>query len=219
MDTNNFMAVTEPLPLFRYWTPPTELDKYTKHLVTGLGRVLFRHLLHCTPRNGWIPQTLCERLIPLCDAGVPMCSFVWTEPTYTLHTRAARLAAEEFVMIAARCLNFTPNELVASAAIFKACILAHPSILKPYTFRVIALACFCLAVHMCNDYEITNTRLSVSLSPYFTEMSPKRIAMAQRQILVILNWRLPLKRETYDTCKTDLEEASCLKNHPTTTTP
>ena len=205
MNVDSNMARTTALPLATYKTSPKQLNEYTQYLAAGVGRVFIHQLHECTPKNGWTPQILSECESPLADSWVPMCSFVWTEPMDTLVTRATGFAAEEFVMIAARCLHIEPNELVTSVVIFEACLSKHPSLLKPHTFRTLALACFCLAKHMCMDNDITSTHLSDALFPYFAGMCPKRLALAQEQILVILNWRIPLKKETYDTCETYLK--------------
>lgn len=208
MNVNNDMALTGTLPLAKSETPPIQLNEYTQYLAAGAGRVFIHQLHECTPKNGWIPQILSECGSPLADPGVPMCSFVWTEPAYILAARTTGYAAEEFVTIAARCLNLAPNELVTSVVIFEACLSEHPSVLKLHTFRTLALACFCLAKHVCMDNNITSAHLSDALFPYFAGMCPKRLALAQEQILVILNWRIPLRKETYDICETYLKEAA-----------
>ena len=155
------------------------------------------------PPPNWIPQLIDERQWPLCDAHSPLMSFPWVTPFVRPSAREVR----EYVCLLATRLQMTAGELAMSLALLELLALNHTGIVQPYTLRPLLYATSVVALKLTCDYEIPTRDCYDALKDLFTNTCPRTVARIETQLLVLVDWCVPLDSDVYDVYAADLYNA------------
>ena len=148
-------------------------------------RVLMEH----SAVPGRVPEVFDERLFPLCrpNAPVAITSFVWTDlPVPRLHT------VHDFVLLVVSRLQLTLKELALAYDIVEKLVNDQPVYAQAHCLRPIFLIACVLAAKVVNDQPYFIGSCHRNVCDVFTATSIPLMKMMERQLLVILDFSLPV---------------------------
>ena len=154
------------------------------------------------PRN-WIPQLIDERQWPLCDEHSPLTSFPWLTPHMHLDVRTVAT----YVCLLATQLQMTAGDLAMSLSLLELVALNHTGIVQPYTLRPLLYATSVVARKLSCDYEIPTRDFYDAVDDLFTNACPRAVARIETQLLVLVDWCVPLDSDVYEVYASDLYDA------------
>jgi len=154
-----------------------------------LGAAYAMHvLLEHIAAPGHVPEVFDEHRFPLCrpNAPVGIGSFVWTDvPVPRLHT------VHDFVLLVVSRLQLTLKELVLAYAIVEKLAKDQPVYAQAHCMRPIFLTACVIATKAVDDRPYFIGSCHRNLSDVFTSTSVPLLKVMERQLLVILDFRLP----------------------------
>ena len=155
------------------------------------------------PPPRWIPQLIDERQWPLCDEHSPLTSFPWLTPHLHLDVRTVAT----YVCLLATRLQMTAGDLVMSLSLLELVALNHTGIVQPYTLRPLLYAASVVARKISCDYKLPTRDCYRAIEDLFTNTCPRVAARIETQLLVLIDWNVPLDAGTYELYATDLYDA------------
>ena len=160
-------------------------------------------LLSAPPPPQWIPQLIDERHWPLCDAHSPLVSFPWVLPHVFPNVRDVHA----YVCLLATRLQMTAGDLAMSLSLLELLALNHTGMVQPFTFRPLLYATSVVARKLSYDYAIPTRNFYDAVEDLFTNTCPRAVARIETQMLVLIDWRVPLDSDVYEVYASDLYDA------------
>jgi len=94
-----------------------------------------------------------------------------------------------------------------SLSLLKLVALSRTGIVQPYTLRPLLYATSVVArKHSC-DYGLTTRDCYDTIEDLFTNACPRAVARIETQLLVLIDWRVPLDADMHEVYVTDLCDA------------
>jgi hypothetical protein len=178
-------------------------DSVAATVCRGVVYAVCKLLQSSPPTPNWIPQLIDERQWPLCDTHSPLTSFLWTTP----HVHPDVRAVGTYVCLLATRLRMTVSELAVSLSLLELVALSHAGIVQPYTLRPLLYATSVVArKHSC-DYGLRTRDCYDAIEDLFTNACPRAVARIETQLLVLIDWRVPLDADMHEVYVTDLYDA------------
>ena len=180
-------ARSEPMPRDAIPVPDVAMPANMPFACLGAAyamHVLLEHLAE----PGRVPDVFDERRHPLCGPNAPLgiVSFVWTD------LPVPRLCiVHDFVLLVASRLQLTLKELVFAYAIVEGLINDQPVYAQAHCLRPIFLSACVVATKAVNDTRYFIGTCYDDLRDVFTATSIPLMKVMERQLLVILGFRLP----------------------------
>jgi hypothetical protein len=153
-----------------------------------------------------MPQIIDERQWPLCDEHSPLTSFPWV--TQFVHPNAREV--REYVCLLATRLQMTAGDLAMSLSLLELLALNHTGIVQPYTLRPLLYATSVVARKLSCDYELPTRDCYDAIADLFTNTCPRAVARIETQLLVLIDWSVPLDADLYEVYAADLYDAGLL---------
>lgn len=160
-------------------------------------------LLTTPPPPRWIPQLIDERHWPLCDEHSPLVSFPWVLP----HVHPNQSDVHAYVCLLATRLEMTAGDLAMSLSLLELLALNHTGMVQPYTLRPLLYATSVVARKLSCDYEIPTRTFYDAVEDLFTNACPRAVARIETQLLVLVDWCVPLDSDVYEVYASDLYDA------------
>ena len=179
---------SEPMPTVASLVPDVAMRANVPFACLGVAFAM-RVLMERFAVPGLVPEVFDERLFPLCrpNAPVGIISFVWTDlPVPRLHT------VHDFVLLVVSRLQLSLKELALAHDIVEKLVNDQPVYAQAHCLRPIFLIACVLAAKVINDQPYFIGSCHRSLSDVFTATSIPLMKVMERQLLVILDFSLPV---------------------------
>ena len=184
-------ARSEPMPTDAIPVPDVAMPAHMTFTCLGVAFAM-RVLLEHWAEPGHVPEVFDERLHPLCGPNAPLgiVSFVWTDhmpflPLPRFHT------VHDFVLLVVSRLQLTLKEVVLAYGILEQLVYDQPIYAQARCLRPIFLIACVLAAKVVNDQPYFIGSCHRNVCDVFTATSIPLMKMMERQLLVILGFRLP----------------------------
>ena len=145
-----------------------------------------------------VPAIWDERVVPLCDVGAPVASFLWVgllpaSVVPTLHD------VSELVCTIVDRLHMRAADLVLVMALLEELLVKHDAtIMQLYSARPILLAACIVARKLACDNGVSTPQCVRVVTTYFTGLTTLQCARIERQLLEYLDWRIPIDAHVYE---------------------
>ena len=181
-------------------------DSVAATVCRGVVDAVYNLLLSAPPPPRWIPQLIDERHWPLCDAHSPLVSFPWVLSRVQPNQRDVHA----YVCLLATRLQMTAGDLAMSLSLLELLSLNHTGMVQPYTLRPLLYATSVVACKLSCDYEIPTRYFYDAVEDLFTNTCPRAVARIETQLLVLVDWCVPLDSDTFEVYASDLYDAGIL---------
>lgn len=164
------------------------------------------------PAPTWIPRLLDEREWPLCDPHSPLTSFPWVVQSTPglLDTHSVR----QYVCILADRFRMSACDLAMAVVLLEAAEHRNPQVVQPYTLRPLLYAASVVARKLTCDNCIPTVEFYNATADLFTNVTPFAAARIEEQLLVLLDWNVPMDSKVYDVYTTALYDAGLWPGQP-----
>ena len=178
-------------------------DSTAATVCRGVVDAVHNLLLSAPPPPEWIPQLIDERHWPLCDAHSPLVSFPWVLP----HVHPNERDVHAYVCLLATRLQMTAGDLAMSLSLLELLALNHTGMVQPYTLRPLLYATSVVARKLSCDYTLPTRNFYDAVEDLFTNACPRAVARIETQLLVLVDWSVPLDADVYEVYASDLYDA------------
>jgi len=194
---------TWPLESFRTLgapPPPTSAEGRLLECVCGGASVALHSLLryaHLGGALGYVPALWDERVVPLCEAGAPVTSFLW-DGSMPAHVAPTLADVSELVRVVAERLRLEALDVVIAMVLLESILVRHGNVLQLHSARPILLATCILSRKLTRDADVATRTCVAAMEDVFTALTPVMGARLERQLLEYLDWRIPNDPDLYN---------------------
>jgi hypothetical protein len=104
-------------------------------------------------------------------------------------------------------LQMTAGDLAMSTSMLEKLALSHAGMVQPYTIRPLLYATSVVARKLSCDNELPTCDCYDAVADLFTNTCPRVAARVETQLLVLIDWHVPLDLSVYEAHVTSLYDA------------
>jgi len=92
------------------------------------------------------------------------------------------------------------HDVVIAMVLVEALVACQGMLVRSHSVRPIFVAACVLARKLSSDADVTTAECSAAMDDCFTNLSALLLARMEEQLLVLLDWRMPVDPRVYESC-------------------
>ena len=168
-------------------------DDPTATLWRGVAEALWQLLETVSSKTPKPPPVLDEHRLPLCADDSPLVSVQWTAAEAPRKSDSRR-----FVFAMLDGLQMSPRCAVTAIVLLEMLIRTRRDVFCPRSARPLVVACCVLALKLTWDAEVLTNAVFEPLEDLLTGIGPVECARMEKQVLNLLDWRVPNDPKLYE---------------------